>query len=1006
MDTATLFHFVKNHFRVLLFVILLLASSLKCAICKHFGQSKWYFLGPWTVGKNELDGDPVAAYPGGVMQSFSEKSKRIKYYSELATGGRIKWSKIQSDVNSGIVFVTPDRIDWNRNVQTLSSVETQEWQGWAVAKFKLNKMGRYDIACQGVNTFFINTLHPLNGDIFQTGLIWNTVELLKGYNVIYVRLKMKGARGQFKCLRKKTPMEKHGKVPFVIYKPKHTPDLLNDFESSDTFTLMGSSIAIPTINHGNVGRNIIFKTQSTQIRIINNNTNDESRLGPSQTSILPLKVQLSSPVRKINCPVKFSVVGHDASNHEIKTKPVHVSLRCRWKNESFLFSYKDHDGSISIAAAIPPLKSARRYKNNDGVGECARGSTNGKISCPVVLSLHGTGVDVQMSADSFKYKDYGSIDSTPYTFGVENAWLIAATRGGAHNWEYTGYLAAMAALKALPSIIASDVPTLPGVDVNRVLYAGHSMGGHGSWILLTQDTDRAIGAVSVAGWVRKEAYGDSNRFLLHDIGHAYVDPAMKNIIEATFSEYSVDLFSSNFVGLPIMIRVGENDFSVPPWYSRKMSRLIKEHGSTAITYDEVKGKSHWWWDTIYPNDGGVMNDEKMRKFYKSIIKNGLQYPPRFPNTITHTVSNPASSMGRGGFQVRQQMISYRVSRISIEKKAMGGVDNNVVLLELKTENVKRIRIKLDSLERYFIHEVGNVNKKIILLIDGNENKLELNVNRASNLNKNSPSFLDVCYILQYNTYNLVEADNSNEYFERIFTWLNCSLENNGERTPSTYGPARQVFASPFDVVIGKGNDKGYVGDVRNHLNLIEAGGRYIANLHYASTDTRTILYRDSVYLNHYNKKTNRAMVRGKNVILIGGPKFNEATKLFFEQYNLSLSPPVFFEDSTFNVGKCKFDSHGYGLVALLPRRNSDNSVTELALLVAGTDSEGLRNALKLAEPTIPPMMRSPFSNQIPDFVITGPETDAKGFGGIVSLGFWDSEWQIDQASSYGTENCV
>ena len=42
----------------------------------------------------------------------------------------------------------------------------------------------------------------------------------------------------------------------------------------------------------------------------------------------------------------------------------------------------------------------------------------------------------------------------------------------------------------------------------------------------------------------------------------------------------------------------------------------------------------------------------------------------------------------------------------------------------------------------------------------------------------------------------------------------------------------------------------------------------------------------------------------------------------------------------------------------------------------------------LAEPTIPPMMRSPYSNQIPDFVVVGPDTAAKGLGGIEALGFW------------------
>ena len=76
-----------------------------------------------------------------------------------------------------------------------------------------------------------------------------------------------------------------------------------------------------------------------------------------------------------------------------------------------------------------------------------------------------------------------------------------------------------------------NVPSLPGLDVERVLFAGHSMGGHGSWVQFIHNPDRAIGAVSIAiGWIRKEAYGDSNRFLLHDIGHSYIDPAMKILL--------------------------------------------------------------------------------------------------------------------------------------------------------------------------------------------------------------------------------------------------------------------------------------------------------------------------------------------------------------------------------------------------------------------------------------------------------------------------------------------
>ena len=130
--------------------------------------------------KNELDGDPIASQTGGIIKAFYDKANKIKYFSEMATGGKVMWSKLHSDANSGTVYPKPKNIDWQRNVQTLSSVETSEWQGWAVTKFKKKTEGNFDIACSGVSTFYLNDLHPLNGDMFRTGLIWNSVKILKG----------------------------------------------------------------------------------------------------------------------------------------------------------------------------------------------------------------------------------------------------------------------------------------------------------------------------------------------------------------------------------------------------------------------------------------------------------------------------------------------------------------------------------------------------------------------------------------------------------------------------------------------------------------------------------------------------------------------------------------------------------------------------------------------------------------------------------------------------------
>ena len=41
---------------------------------------------------------------------------------------------------------------------------------------------------------------------------------------------------------------------------------------------------------------------------------------------------------------------------------------------------------------------------------------------------------------------------------------------------------------------------------------GHSMGGHGAWHVATHYPDRCLGLVSLASWIKKEEYGDSNLF--------------------------------------------------------------------------------------------------------------------------------------------------------------------------------------------------------------------------------------------------------------------------------------------------------------------------------------------------------------------------------------------------------------------------------------------------------------------------------------------------------------
>ena len=64
----------------------------------------------------------------------------------------------------------------------------------------------------------------------------------------------------------------------------------------------------------------------------------------------------------------------------------------------------------------------------------------------------------------------------------------------------------------------------------------------------------------------------------------------------------------------------------------------------------------------------------------------------------------------------------------------------------------------------------------------------------------------------------------------------------------------------------------------------------------------------------------------------------------------------------------------------------EDLLTRTALVLAGSDLEGLDAVVDLANPTIPPMVRSPFSNTLPDYVVSSPALRARGAGGILMAG--------------------
>ena len=78
-------------------------------------------------------------------------------------------------------------------------------------------------------------------------------------------------------------------------------------------------------------------------------------------------------------------------------------------------------------------------------------------------------------------------------------------------FDRDGLLVAMESLKALERL--STLPKDKAVDISRVVYAGHSRGGHGALLLGVKLPDLSCGIVASNGWIRREYYADANQFL-------------------------------------------------------------------------------------------------------------------------------------------------------------------------------------------------------------------------------------------------------------------------------------------------------------------------------------------------------------------------------------------------------------------------------------------------------------------------------------------------------------
>jgi hypothetical protein len=550
--------------------------------------------------------------------------------------------------------------------------------------------------------------------------------------------------------------------------------------------------------------------------------------GPGQVMLLPLEIIPVNPLNRVSFIPCRKKLGFDITLIPSRgsSSKIHIELQCRSYNESFLVSYADHDGSISQSAVILPLTyspddiiavnkqkiTQKQYfyhtKSTCLLGDKCSSDFPIGVKYPTLLSMHGTGISVTSQADAYKMM-LGK--QKEYTFGVHNYWIIAPTRKGAHNWEAIGELSSKRSLQAIEEIF-NRFPNLPQVDRDYSIIGGHSMGGHGAWVMGVNNPNSAICLSAAAGWIRKEEYATSNSFFSLDVSNSYIDLGLKSILETAMSEFHVDKLIENLQFLNVHIRVGSNDLVTHPWFSRRMNRVLHSYNINS-TLDEVPGKQHWWWDTKKDNDGGVLNDLTMRNYYsncynryqleidinknaskllndddkkeieiKKDVKHQIQTIETYKNlynstrfskcskSFSLTVINVASQQGICGMRLIQQFKIMKLTKIN-----MKCIPNSFYNRDCYLHSGGNAR-------RLFIDLSLNYPNIDLLIVDGFEIDL---------IDKYINSSLELCW-------------NDISHIPSI-----CEKKVNPlfEKLPSTYGPVRLLYSKPFIIVYGTPQDK-------------------------------------------------------------------------------------------------------------------------------------------------------------------------------------------------------
>ena len=343
------------------------------------------------------------------------------------------------------------------------------------------------------------------------------------------------------------------------------------------------------------------------------------------------------------------------------------------------------DGSVQYYSVAPAIRNAASETK------------------AMVLTVHGAGVEARNQARAYKSKDWVDI--------------IAATnrRPYGFNWEDWGRIDALEVLEQAKQIFKPDL--------KRIYLTGHSMGGHGTWVLGTTYPDKFAAIAPCASYPDVITYGRRP----DEMHNKY--PSYSSIERSANSGRILSLVQ-NLKQSGVYIFHGDQDGVVPTEQARAMRKLLGEFHPD-FCYYEYPGGEHWFGDISV--DWPPIFEYFSRKSIPS---------SKDVKEIDFYTATPSVSSSDYWIKIEQQIKPFEFTNVNIKQ------DKDTICIQ-KIDNVSLLELDIPALgftaEQVTI-SIGEqilyapVNNKAILAFNNDQWSIKESINYKHKYSKRNGGF--------------------------------------------------------------------------------------------------------------------------------------------------------------------------------------------------------------------------------------------------------------------------